>query len=135
MNTKTHRLPLARQAAALGVSRRSIDYRPRPAADGDLALMRRLDEVHLEMPWFGARGLRRLLRHEWPGVGRRRITTCLRRMGITALTPQPGTSARHQAPPVHPYLLRHLAITQPNHVWAMDITYIPMARGFVYLAP
>ena len=134
MITKTHRLPLARQAAALGVSRHSISYRPRPVADGDLALMRRLDEVHLDMPWFGARGLRRLLRHEWPGVGRRRITTGMRRMGITAITPQPGTSARHQAHPVHPYLLRHLAITRPNHVWAMDITYLPMARGFVYLA-
>ena len=134
MITKTHRLPLARQAAALGVRRSAIYYRPRPVADGDLALMRRLDEVHLDMPWFGARGLRRLLRHEWPGVGRRRITTRMRRMGITAITPQPGTSARHRAHPVHLYLLRHLAITQPNHVWAMDITYLPMARGIVSLA-
>ena len=101
MITTAHRLPLARPAAALRVSRSSIYDRPRPVAVADLALMRRLDAVPLEMPWFGARGLRRLLRHECPGVGRRRIATCMRRMGITAITPQPGTSARHQAHPVH----------------------------------
>ena len=84
--------------------------------------MRRLVEVHLEMTWIGARGLRRLLRHEWPGVGRRRIATCMRRMGITAITPQPATSACRKAHPVFPYRLRHLPISQPNHVWAMDIT-------------
>ena len=93
-----------------------------------------MDAVHLEMPWIGARGLPRPLRHEFPRVGRRRIATCLRRMGITAIAPRPGTSSRHQAHPIHTYLLRHLAITQPNHVWAMDITYLPMARGFVSLA-
>jgi len=82
--------------------------------------------------------LRRLLvKHhpkEFPGVGRRHVATLMRHMGIAAICPQPGTSRRHRAHPVFPYLLRHRAITQPNEVWAMDITYIPLARGFVYLA-
>ena len=78
--------------------------------------------------------LRRLLRPEYPHVGRRRLRTLMRQMGIAAICPQPGTSRRHRAHPVYPYLLRHRSITQPNDVWAMDITYIPMAHGFVYLA-
>jgi putative transposase len=134
MIDRTHALPLARQAAALGISRGAVYYQPRPVSPFDLAVMRRIDAVHLEMPWFGARGLRRVLRPEFPGVGRRRISTLMRHMGIEAIAPQPGTSRRHRAHPVHPYLLRHRTITRPNEVWAMDITYIPMARGFVYLA-
>jgi putative transposase len=134
MIDRTHALPLTRQAAALGVSRGSVYYVPRPVADADLALMRRLDALHLEFPYAGARLLRRLLRREGVPVGRRHIATLMRRMAITAIAPQPGTSRRHRAHPVFPYLLRGRAITQPNHVWAMDITYIPMARGFVYLA-
>ena len=130
----THALPLSRQADALAISRSSIYYLPVPPSALDLALMRRIDEVHLDMPWFGARGLRRVLKDEFPGVGRRRIATCMQRRGISAIAPQPGTSRRHRGHPVFPYLLRHLDITRPNHVWAMDITYIPMARGFVYLA-
>jgi putative transposase len=86
------------------------------------------------MPWFGARGLRRVLKPEFPGVGRRHIGTLMREMSLSAQSPQPGTSRRHRAHPVYPYLLRNRAITRPNEVWAMDITYIPMARGFVYLA-
>ena len=93
-----------------------------------------IDALHLEMPWWGARGLRRMLAPDFPGVGRRRIATLMAKMGIAAVAPQPGTSKRHRAHPVYPYLLRHQTITRPNHVWAMDITYIPMARGFVYLA-
>ena len=134
MIDRTHDLPVARQAAALGISRGAVYYQPVPVSDADLALMRRIDEVHLEMPWFGARGLRRVLRAEFPGVGRRHIGTLMRRMGLSAQAPQPGTSRRHRAHPVYPYLLRHRVITRPNEVWAMDITYIPMARGFVYLA-
>ena len=75
-----------------------------------------------------------MLAPDFPGVGRRRIATLMTKMGISAVAPQPGTSKRHRAHPVYPYLLRHQTITRPNHVWAMDITYIPMARGFVYLA-
>ena len=134
MIDRTHGLPLTRQAAALGISRGAVYYEPRPMSAFDLALMRRIDAVHLEMPWFGARGLRRVLRPEFPGVGRRRIGTLMQHMGIEAIAPQPGTSRRHRAHPVYPYLLRHRTITRPNEVWAMDITYIPMARGFVYLA-
>ena len=134
MIDRTHRLSITRQAASLGISRGAVYYQPRPVSTFDLALMRRIDALHLEMPWFGARGLRRVLKHEFAGVGRRRIATLMRTMGIAAVTPQPGTSRRHRAHPVYPYLLRHRTITRPNEVWAMDITYIPMARGFVYLA-
>jgi len=134
MIDRTHALPITKQVAALGISRGAVYYEPRPVSSFDLALMRRIDAVHLEMPWFGARGLRRVLKAEFPGVGRRRIGTLMRTMGIAAIAPQPGTSRRHRAHPVYPYLLRHRTITRPNEVWAMDITYIPMARGFVYLA-
>ena len=134
MIDRTHALPHTRQAAALGISRGAIYYAPRPVSDLDLALMRRIDALHLDFPFAGARMLRRLLRPEYPGVGRRRLSTLMRQMGIAAICPQPGTSRRHRAHPVYPYLLRHRSITQPNDVWAMDITYIPMAHGFVYLA-
>jgi putative transposase len=134
MTDRTHALPLTQQAAALGISRGSLYYAPRPVSARDVALMRRIDAVHTEMPWCGARGLRRVLAPEFPGLGRRHLTTLMRRMGIEAQAPQPGTSRRHRAHPVYPYLLRGRVITRPNEVWAMDITDIPMARGFVYLA-
>ena len=134
MIDRTHGLSVTKQAEALGISRGTVYYEPRPVSPADLALMRRIDAVHLEMPWFGARGLRRVLKTEYPGVGRRHIATLMRTMGIAAVAPQPGTSRRHRAHPVYPYLLRHRHITRPNEVWAMDITYIPMAQGFVYLA-
>lgn len=134
MIDRTHRLPLTRQAAALGISRSGLYYTPAAPSDADLTLMRRLDALHLAMPWWGARGLRRMLAPDFPGVGRRHIGTLMRRMGLAAVAPQPGTSQRHRGHPVYPYLLRGLTITRPNHVWAMDITYVPMARGVVYLA-
>jgi putative transposase len=134
MIDRTHPLPIARQARALGVSRGSVYYVPRAASEADLGLMRRLDALHLDFPYAGARLLRRLLRRDGVPVGRRHVRTLMRRMGITAIAPQPGTSRRHRAHPVFPYLLRHRAITRPNQVWAMDITYIPMARGFLFLA-
>jgi putative transposase len=134
MIDRTHPLPNARQARALGVSRGSVYYVPRAASEADLGLMRRLDALHLDFPYAGARLLRRLLRRDGVPVGRRHVRTLMRRMGITAIAPQPGTSRRHRAHPVFPYLLRHRAITRPNQVWAMDITYIPMARGFLFLA-
>ena len=133
MIDRTHALSIVRQAEALGISRGAVYYEPRATSALDLALMRRIDAVHLEMPWFGARGLRRVLKPEYPGIGRRRFATLMRTMGISAVCPQPGTSKRHRAHPVYPYLLRHRTISRPNEVWAMDITYIPMARGFVYL--
>ena len=122
MIDRTHELSITKQAAALGISRGAVYYAPCPVPPADLALMRRIDAVHLEMPWFGARGLRRVLKGEFPGVGRRHIGTLMRDMGISAQAPQPGTSRRHRAHPVYPYLLRNRSITRPNEVWAMDIS-------------
>src|SRR5471032_3647082 len=134
MIDRAHPLSITRQAQALGISRGAVYYVPRPMVALDLALMRQIDGLHLDFPFAGARMLRRLLRGQFPGVGRRRIGTLMRHMGIAAICPQPGTSRRHRTHPVYPYLLRHKTITRPNEVWAMDITYIPMAHGFVYLA-
>ena len=129
----THPLSIVRQCQLLGVARSTAYYRPTPGAAAVLGLMRRIDELHLEYPFAGARMLRDLLRQEGQRVGRRHVATLMRRMGITAIYRKPHTSQRHPAHRVYPYLLRTLAITRPNQVWAADITYIPMTRGFVYL--
>jgi putative transposase len=134
MIDRTHPLPITRQAALVNVSRGSVYYESQPVSDADLKLMRRIDELHLELPFAGARMLRDLLRAEGFEVGRKHMTTLMRRMGITALYRKPNTSKRAPGHTIYPYLLRTLAITRSNHVWAMDISYIPMARGFVYLA-
>ena len=129
-----HALPLSRQAKALGMSRGSLYYTPRPVPAADLALMRRIDELHLDYPFAGSRMLQGLLRREGHTAGRRHVATLMKRMGIEALYRRPNTSKPEPGHKVYPYLLRGLAITRPNQVWAMDITYVPMARGFVYLA-
>jgi putative transposase len=129
----THPLPIVRQARLLELSRSSVYYRPQPTPEGDLALMRRLDELHLEHPFAGARMLRDMLRRDGTVVGRKRVATLMRKMGLEALYQRPNTSRRHAAHPVYPYLLRGVTIDRPNQVWAMDTTYIPMRRGFVYL--
>ena len=134
MIDRTHELPITRQAEILEISRGSVYYLPKPVGEHDLKLMRRIDELHLELPFAGSRMLRDLLRQEGIEVGRKRVATLMRKMGIEALYRRPNTSRKHPEHPVYPYLLRGLRITQPNQVWAMDITYIPMARGFVYLA-
>ncbi|MEX0927167.1 MAG: IS3 family transposase [Dehalococcoidia bacterium] len=134
MISRSHRLPVCRQARALKVSRSSACYRPRPVSDAALALMRRIDALHLEHPFAGSRMMRDMLRREGSRCGRRRVSTSMRRMGIEALYRRPSTSRRHPRHPVYPYLLRALTVSRPNQVWAMDITYVPMARGFVYLA-
>jgi putative transposase len=95
--------------------------------------MRRIDALHQAHPFAGARMLRNLLRRDGHAIGRRHVATLMRRMGLEALYRKPHTSLRHDAHKVYPYLLRDLVISRPNHVWAADITYIPMARGFVYL--
>ena len=95
--------------------------------------MRRMDELHLDYPFAGSRMLRDLLRNEGRPIGRKRVRRLMRQMGIEALYRKPNTSRRHAAHPIYPYLLRHLSIERSNHVWATDITYIPMRRGFVYL--
>jgi putative transposase len=122
-----------RQAQLLDVSRSSVYYEPQPTSDADLALMRRMDELHLEHPFAGSRMLRDLLRREGFAVGRKHVTTLMRKMGIEALYQKPRTSGRKREHPVFPYLLRGVTIDRPNQVWAMDTTYIPMRRGFVYL--
>ena len=134
MIDRTDPLPVKRQAEALGLSRSTVYYQPRPVSESDLALMRRIDELHLEYPFAGARMLRDFLTREGVRIGRKHVSTLMRRMGIETLYRKPNTSKRHPAHAVHPYLLRGLSIDRPNQVWAMDITYIPMARGFVYLA-
>ncbi|MGH9474675.1 MAG: IS3 family transposase [Terriglobales bacterium] len=134
MIDRSHELPLTRQAEVLGLSRGSLYYEPRPVPAGDLAIMRRIDELHLNYPFAGSRMLRDLLRGEGIAIGRERVTTMMRRMGIEALYRRPNTSKPADGHKVYPYLLRGLAVARPNQVWAMDLTYIPMARGFVYLA-
>lgn len=129
----THALSITRQARLLGLSRASVYYTPQPFAETDLLIMRRLDELHLEVPFAGSRMLRDLLRDEGVAIGRDHVRTLMRRLGITAIYQRPKTTQRDAAHPVFPYLLRTLTISRPNHVWAADITYVPMARGFVYL--
>ena len=129
-----HKLPVCRQAEELGVSRSTVYYRRRPIAEADLMLMRRIDELHLNYPFAGSRMLRDMLLHHGLEVGRRHVRTLMRRTGIEALYRKPNTSKPAPGHKIYSYLLRGLAITRPNQVWAMDITYIPMARGFVYLA-
>jgi putative transposase len=129
-----HDLPIKQQAEALGISRSMVYYQPRPFSAEDLWLMRQIDELHLNYPFAGSRMLRDLLGHQGLEVGRRHIRTLMRRMGIEAIYRRPNTSKPAPGHRIYPYLLRGMAITRPNQVWAMDITYIPMARGFVYLA-
>jgi putative transposase len=134
MIDREHDLSIVKQAKALGISRGSAYHLPRPVPAADLAAMRRMDELHLEFPFAGSRMLRDLLNKEGVEIGRRRVTTLMRRMGIEALYRKPNTSKPAPGHKVYPYLLRGLTIDRPNQVWAMDITYVPMARGFVYLA-
>ena len=133
MINRKHDLSVARQAELLGLSRSSVYYEAASTSLEALALMRRLDELHLQWPFMGSRMLRDQLAQQGIMVGRRHVSTLMRKMGIEALYRKPQTSRRHAAHTVYPYLLRGLTIDRPNQVWATDITYIPMARGFVYL--
>jgi putative transposase len=134
MIDRGHGLPLRRQAEVLRLSRSSLYYEPRPVPAADLAIMRRIDELHLDYPFAGSRMLRDLLRGEGVAIGRERVASMMRRMRIEALYRRPNTSKPAAGHKIYPYLLRGLEVVRPNQVWAMDITYIPMARGFVYLA-
>lgn len=130
----SHDLPVSRQAAALGIGRGSIYYLPRAASVADLALMRRLDESRLDYPFAGSRMLQWLLRAEGHTAGRLHVAALVKRMGIEALYRRPNTSKPEPGHRICPYLPRKLPVTRSNQVWAMDITHIPMARGFVCLA-
>lgn len=122
-----------RQAQLLDVSRASVYYRPRPVSERDLKLMRRLDELHLEAPFYGARKLAAVLQREGHTIGRRHVGTLMRRMGIEAMYRRPRTSIPARGAAIYPYLLENVAIERPNQVWASDLTYLPMAHGFLYL--
>jgi putative transposase len=131
---RSHDLSITKQAEALNISRGSVYYLPRPVSESDVAIMNRLDRLHLEYPFAGSRMLHGLLVAEGSKIGRRHVRTLMRKMGIEALYRRPRTSTPEPGHKIYPYLLRGMEITRPNQVWAMDITYIPMARGFVYLA-
>ena len=133
MIDRSHTLPLVRQARELGISRGSIYYLPRPVSPADLAIMRRIDELHLEFPFAGSRMLRDLLRQEGVTIGRQHVATLMKKMTIETIYRRPNTSKPAPGHKIYPYLLRKLAIVRPNQVWATDISYIPMAKGFVYL--
>ena len=133
MIDRDHALPISRQAEALGVSRGAVYYKPRPVSAADLKTMRRLEALHLDYPFAGSRMLRDLLERKGISIGRRHVTSLMRRMGISAIYRRPNTSKPAPGHEIYPYLLDGVKIERANQVWATDITYIPMARGFVYL--
>ncbi len=133
MIDRTDPLPVGKQAKLLGISRGAVYYLPRATSQADLALMRQIDQLHLEHPFMGQRMLVRQLKRQGVHVGRLHVRTLMRRMGICVMAPQPGTSCPAPGHKIYPYLLRDVRVTQANHVWALDTTYIPMERGFVYL--
>jgi len=134
MIDRKHKLSITRQTKVLEISRGSVYYQSRPVSMVDLALMRRIDKLHLDYPFAGSRMLKGLLVGEGYKTGRLHVRTLMKRMGIEAIYRRPNTSKPAPGHKIYPYLLRNLPVTRPNQVWAMDITYIPMARGFVYLA-
>jgi putative transposase len=133
MIDRSHALPIKQQARELGISRGSVYYLSRPTSPTELAIMRRLDQLHMDFPFAGSRMLRDLLAAEGIKVGRLHVSTLMKKMGLAAIYRRPNTSKPEPGHKIYPYLLRKLAVTRPNQVWATGITYIPMARGFVYL--
>jgi putative transposase len=126
-------LSISRQSQLLSVSRSSLYYRPRPDSAEEIDLLKRLDEIFTENPMYGSRRMQVALERAGVRVGRRRIRRLMRKLGLWAVTPRPDTSRPHPEHKIYPYLLRDLVIERPNQVWATDITYIPMRRGFLYL--
>lgn len=133
MIDKVHTLPITKQCQILNLSKSSLYYHPVPVNEADLELMRKLDEVHLELPFYGSRRLRNELNDNGFSVGRDHVRTLMRVMGIEALYQKPKLSKAHPSHKIYPYLLGNMVIAQANQVWATDITYIPMAKGFCYL--
>ena len=124
MIDRVHALPITRQARELGISRGSVYYLPRPVSASDLAIMRRIDELHMDFPFAGSRMLRDLLGAEGVKVGRLHVATLMKKMGVAAIYRGPNTSKPKPGHKIYPYLLRKLAVTRPNQVWATDITYM-----------
>lgn len=133
MIDRNSKLSIKRQCAILGLSRSTAYYLPVETSEADHSLMRVIDELHLQYPFAGSRMLRDLLRQGGHKIGRRHVRTLMRKMGIDALYRKPNTSRRREGNQVYPYLLRDLPVVRPNQVWACDITYIPMRRGFAFL--
>jgi putative transposase len=134
MIDRNHQLSISRQAKLLGISRGSVYYLAQGVSEAQLALMRAIDELHLEHPFMGSRQLTRQLVGQGFGVGRLHVRTLMQRMGIEATAPQPGSSKPAPGNKIYPYLLRNVGVDRPNQVWALDTTYIPMRQGFVYLS-
>lgn len=124
---------MTRQCQLVGLARSTFYYQPKPISEGDLGLMRQIDECHLERPYFGSRRVRDWLEDRGYRVSRSKVQRLMRQMGLTALYPKRNLSRRNQAHKVYPYLLKGLKVDRPNQVWAVDVTYIPMAKGFLYL--
>jgi putative transposase len=133
MVERGHSLPMTRQCELLALARSSVYYQPAPVSQTDLELMRLIDESHLERPFFGSRRVRDWLEDHGHDVNRKRVQRLMRLMGLTAIGPKPNTSRPRVGHTVYPYLLGDLTIERANQAWAADITYIPMARGFLYL--
>lgn len=133
MIERNHPLPLSRQAEVLQLSRSSLYYKAVPVSPRDLDLMKLIDEIHLKYPFYGSRSIRDELWDKGYRVGRLHVRTLMKKMGIEALYKKPRLSTPHPGHKIYPYLLRGMDITRANQVWAADITYLPMARGFCYL--
>lgn len=133
MIDRSHPLPITRQARLLGLARSSVYYEPAPTGERDLALMTAIDEIHTELPFYGARRIRNELRDRGFASGRGHVSTLMRQMGITAIAPKRKLTKPAPGHKIYPYLLRDLEITAAGHVWATDITHIPLAKGFCYL--
>ena len=133
IDPQDERLSLVRQCALVGIARSSFYYRPVGESQANVRLMRLMDELHLSCPWYGSRQMARALRRMGHRVGRKRVRRLMRVMGLRSLAPRPNTSRRAPGHRVYPYLLRDLAVDRPNRVWCADLTYLPMARGFLYL--
>jgi len=134
MINRSHPLPLTRQSSILELSRSGLYYETTPVSGRDLEMMRLIDELHMKYPFWGSRTIRDELRGlGFSKLGRGHVSTLMKKMGIEALYKKPRLSSPHPEHKVYPYLLRGLSITRPNHVWATDITYLPMAKGFCYL--
>ena len=134
MIDRAYALSVSKQTKMVGIARSTVYYLSRPVPASDLALMTQIDKLHTEFPFAGSRMLRRLLAINGSKAGRRHVKTLMQRMGIEALYRKPRATKPEPGHTIYPYLLRGLTVTKPNQVWAMDITYIPMSRGFVYLA-
>jgi putative transposase len=133
MIDRESKLSIGQQALLLVISRGSVYYLPKPLSARDLDIMKRLDRLHLTHPFMGARQLRDQLNGQGIAIGRQHVKTLMKRMGIEAVYCKPNTSKKTPGHEIFPYLLRGMTINRANQVWALDTTYIPMAKGFVYL--